>query len=116
MTAPGIETASPLRRLAALVIDFVLIPLTLIIGFVIWWLLVLGRGQTPGKQILAIRAVRRDGEPTGWGLMFIREILKLPLHAFTLCLVADGVVLLIDEKEHRSIIDRVADTRVVYSD
>ena len=101
MQALGTETASPLRRLAALLIDFVLVP---------------GRGQTPGKQILAIRAVRRSGEPTGWGLMFVREILKWILHAFTLGLVADGIVLLMDEKEHRSVIDRVVDTRVVYCD
>ncbi len=116
MQALGTETASPLRRLAALLIDFVLVPLTLIIGYIIWWLLVLGRGQTPGKQILAIRAVRRGGEPTGWGLMFVREVLKWILHAFTLGLVADGIVLLMDEKEHRSVIDRVVDTRVVYCD
>ncbi len=117
MQALGTETASPLRRLAALLIDFVLVPLTLFIGYIIWWLLVLGRGQTPGKQILAIRAVRRSGEPTGWGLMFVREMLKWLLHGLGLLgLVADGIVLLMDEKEHRSVIDRVVDTRVVYCD
>lgn len=117
MQASGTETASPLRRLAALLIDFVLVPLTLFIGYIIWWLLVLGRGQTPGKQILAIRAVRRSGEPTGWGIMFVREVLKWLLHGLGLLgLVADGIVLLMDEKEHRSVIDRVVDTRVVYCD
>lgn len=117
MTAPVIETASPLRRLAAVLIDLVLVPLTLFIGYIIWWLLVLGRGQTPGKQILAIRAVRRGGEPTGWGLMFVREVLKWLLHGIGLVgLVADGIVLLMDEEERRSIIDRVVETRVVYAD
>ena len=116
MTAPGTDLATPLRRLAALVLDFVLVPLTLFIGYLIWWLLVLGRGQTPGKQLVAIKVVRRSGEPTGWGLMFVREILKWLLHAFTLGLIANGIVLLIDEDEYRSIIDRVVETKVVYAD
>ena len=117
MTAPGIETASPLRRVVAVLLDVVLVPLTLFIGYIIWWLIVLGRGQTPGKQIVAIRAVRRSGEPTGWGLMFVREVLKWLLHGVGLLgLVADGIVLLMDEKERRSIIDRVVETRVVYAD
>ncbi len=95
-------------------LDFVLVPLTLFIGYIIWLLIVLGRGQTPGKQLVAIRAVRVSGEPAGWGLTFVREVLKWLLHGLGLLgLIADGIVLLMDEKEHRSVIDRVVGTRVV---
>ena len=98
-------------------LDFVLVPLTLFIGYIIWWLIVLGRGQTPGKQLLGIRAVRVSGEPAGWGLTFVREVLKWLLHGLALLgLIADGIVLLMDEKEHRSVIDRVVETKVVYAD
>ena len=59
------EPATPLRRLGALLLDGLLFFLTLVVGYIIWWLIVLRRGQTPGKQLLGIRAVRRDGNPAG---------------------------------------------------
>ena len=41
-----------------------------------WWLIALKDGQTPGKKIVGIRAVRADtGETLGWGMMFVREFL-----------------------------------------
>lgn len=60
------EYASPLRRLMAWLLDSVLLFLTLFIGYIIWWLITLRQGQTPGKQLLGIRAVKRDGSPAGW--------------------------------------------------
>ena len=43
------------------------------IGYIVWWLIVLGRGQTPGKQIVGIRIIRDDGAPSDWGYTFLRE-------------------------------------------
>ena len=41
-----------------------------------WWLIALKDGQTPGKKIVRIRAIRADtGETLGWGMMFVREFL-----------------------------------------
>ena len=106
--------ASPLRRLMAHLLDVILFFLTLIIGYIIWWLIVLGRGQTPGKQLLGIRAVRRDGNRVGWGLMFVREILQFVIWPIGgIGLLADGILVLIDDGEHRSLIDRIVDTVVV---
>ena len=105
--------ASPLSRLVAVVIDIVLIPFSLFIGFVIWWLLVLGRGQTPGKQIVGIRAVGGDGEPAPWVIMLLRDPVKIALHGIFLGLLADGILLILDEGEHRSAIDRLFETRVI---
>ncbi len=106
--------ASPLRRLMAHLLDIILFFLTLIIGYIIWWLIVLGRGQTPGKQLLGIRAVRRDGNRVGWGLMFVREILQFVIWPIGgIGLLADGILVLIDDGEHRSLIDRIVDTVVV---
>ena len=108
--------ASPLRRLMAHLLDIILFFLTLIIGYIIWWLIVLGRGQTPGKQLLGIRAVRRDGNRVGWGLMFVREILQFVIWPIGgIGLLADGILVLIDDGEHRSLIDRIVDTVVVRS-
>ena len=107
------EYATPLRRLFANVLDWVLFFLTLVIGYIIWWLIVLGRGQTPGKQLLGIRAIRRDGYPSGWGNTFVREVVKGVAHWFVIGFFADAILLLMDDEEHRSLSDRVANTVIV---
>ena len=107
------EYATPMRRLMAHILDGILFFLTLIIGYIIWWLIVIGRGQTPGKQLLGIRAMRRDGSPSGWGNTFVREIVKMVAHSFVIGFFADIILLLMDEEEHRSLADRVANTVVV---
>lgn len=108
------ESATPLRRLMAYLLDGALFFLTLIVGYIIWWLIVLRRGQTPGKQLLGIRAMRRNGEPAGWLITFAREVVKNVTHAFgPIGFLADAILLVIDATEHRSLADRVADTVVV---
>lgn len=71
--APNVKAATYLQRLAAFILDVILVPLTLVIGYLIWWLITLANGQTPGKQIVGIRAVNADGRPLGWGMTFVRE-------------------------------------------
>ena len=108
------ESATPLRRLMAYLLDGALFFLTLIVGYIIWWLIVLRRGQTPGKQLLGIRAMHRNGEPAGWLITFAREVVKSVAHVFgPIGFLADAILLVIDETEHRSLADRVADTVVV---
>ena len=41
--------------------------------YIIWWLVALGRGQTPGKQIMGVRVIKDNGEPSGWSYTFLRE-------------------------------------------
>ena len=36
------------------------------------------RGQTPGKRIMGIRVVKRNGDPAGWWRMFAREVVPHP--------------------------------------
>ncbi len=43
------------------------------LGYLVWWLIVVGRGQTPGKQLMSIRVIRADGRASGWGWTFLRE-------------------------------------------
>ena len=107
------EPATPIRRLFADLLDVVLFFLTLIIGYLIWWLIVLQRGQTPGKQLLGIRAIKRDRQPAGWWTTFVREVVKTVAHSFVIGFFADAILLLIDDTEHRSLSDRVADTLIV---
>ena len=107
------ETASPVRRLFADILDAILFFLTLIIGYIIWWLIVLARGQTPGKQLLGIYAIKRDGGRAGWGTMFVREVVKLVAHSFVIGFFADAILLLMDDQDHRSLSDRVVGTIIV---
>ena len=45
----------------------------ILLGYIVWWLIALGRGQTPGKQIVGIRVIKDNGEPSNWGYTFLRE-------------------------------------------
>ena len=88
----GIRAAGLGQRLLALVLDSILVPLTLFVGYLLWWLIVLDRGQTPGKQLVGIRAMGQDGSAVRWGWMFLREfgvkgIVFSLLAAFTISVV-----------------------------
>lgn len=67
--------ASLQHRFGQLLLEIALVIVTLGIGYLIWFLIVLGRGQTPGKQILKLRVYdATTGMPAKWGHMFIREL------------------------------------------
>ena len=84
-----------------------------LIAYTIWTLILFSNGQTIGKRLVGIQAVRQNGESVGWGLMFVREILKSLLHLFLIGFIIDGVMLLSDKAERQSIADRIAGTVVV---
>jgi uncharacterized RDD family membrane protein YckC len=68
------EFATPGVRLGQYVLDLLLFIVTFGIGWLVWSLIVWGRGQTPGMQILQIRAVKlTTGQTATWGTMFLRE-------------------------------------------
>lgn len=70
--------ANPRHRLAGALLDIVFCWLTLGIGWFIWSLVVWGRGQTPGKQIVKLRVYdKTTGRPVRWGHMLIRQYLLL---------------------------------------
>lgn len=50
------------------------VSLILSVGYLVWWLIALRQGQTPGKQIAGILVIRVDGSPSGWGFTFLREV------------------------------------------
>ncbi len=114
----GWELATYPQRVIAFLLDIVLIPLTLVIGYIIWWLIVLGRAQTPGKQIVGIQVVKDTGEPVGWGYMFLREfVIKGLLGGFLssfagIYFVVDHIWPLFDDNK-QTIHDKMVSTLVV---
>lgn len=92
-SGPDLELASQGRRLATHILDAIFFVITLGIGWLIWFLIVGGRGQTPAKQILGMHVVRGDGNRARLGWMLLREIV-LKWAAFV---VLDQVLSLADE-------------------
>ena len=71
----GVQLSSVGRRFGAFLLDALLFWVLLWIGYIIWSLIVFGRGQTPGKQILGMRTVVfNEGRKASWGLMFLRQV------------------------------------------
>ncbi len=119
-TPNGIANASLLRRLGAYILDAILPFLTLFIGYLIWWLITLQWGQTPGKQLLGIRSMRTDGTSTGWRPTFVREYLvKFIVFNLVLGSLTGGVVYVLDllwalwDRDRQTLHDKVTSTVVV---
>ncbi len=87
--------ANPRHRLAAALLDGLLMMVTFWIGWAIWSLIAWGKGQTPGKQVLKIRVYdKATGRPVRWGHMLIRQYLILaaiPLFIFTFFYVVGSI-------------------------
>ena len=69
-----VTLASRKRRLAGFIIDQLILNFTLGVGWLLWFLIIAGRGQTPAKQLLGLYVVREDGRLASYGWMLLREI------------------------------------------
>jgi uncharacterized RDD family membrane protein YckC len=73
------QLASPGHRLGAVAVDAGLYIVTFGIGWIIWNLVTMAKGQSPGKQILKVRVLgEKTNLPASWGHMLIRQFL-IPL-------------------------------------
>ena len=70
-----LQTASAMRRLAGYVVDSIIAVLTFGVGWLVWFLIVAQRGQTPGKQVLSMYIIRADGTRAGGGYTWARELI-----------------------------------------
>jgi uncharacterized RDD family membrane protein YckC len=69
------------------------------------------KGATFGKMIFKIRVVKADGDPISYVQAFVRY-LGYMLSSLTLCI---GYIIAIFDSQKRSLHDRIAGTRVIYS-
>jgi uncharacterized RDD family membrane protein YckC len=112
-----VRLSSAWRRLGGYLLEGLLILLTLLIGWLVWSIIVWGRGQTPAKQLLGMRVLSRETlTSAGRGRMFAREIpCKWIIELFAGITVVGFVVYfwLLWDKERQELWDKMVETIVV---
>lgn len=74
-TVGGWPLSSRWKRFAGNVLEVVLVFATLVLGWLVWWVIAWKRGQTPAKSLLGMRCVRTDtGVAATRGQMAVREL------------------------------------------
>ena len=112
----GVQLASVGRRIGAYFLAIPLAIVTLGIGYVIWGLVVWGRGQTPAQQVLGMRCWKTDtGRVATWGTMALREIVGSIAEGI-LSIISQLVsfILMLTRNDRQCIHDLVASTVVLH--
>ena len=117
-----LETASPGRRLGGYALDVLLTIVTLFIGWLIWFIIVAPRGQTPGKQLLGMYVMREDGSRAGGWYMWLREfVVKGLVFGVLIATITGGLAWVVAalwclwDRERQCLWDKVTATYVARS-
>ena len=84
-----------------------------------WFLSALSGGQTPGKQIAGVRVIRANGEPSGWGHTFLREVVIKRIVVGFLSVMTGGIFFVVNygwplwDKDRQALHDKMVETLVV---
>jgi uncharacterized RDD family membrane protein YckC len=116
MLPQGVELASIGRRIGAYFLAIPLAIVTLGIGYVIWGLVIWGRGQTPALQVLGMRCWRPDtGRVATFWWMALREIIgRLADGILSLLSLLVSFILMVTGRERKSLHDHIAGTVVLH--
>lgn len=112
----GVQLASTARRIGAYFLAIPLMIVTLGIGYVIWGLVIWGRGQTPALQVLGMRCWRPETQSVpGFWWMALREVIgRLVDGVLSIISLALSFVLFLTTRERKSLHDYVAGTVVLH--
>lgn len=123
----GLPFATPLHRFGAFLLEYGLAIVTLGVGWLIWWLILLSKGLTPARQILGLRIVdSRTMQPVSSGQAFVRGFvvyfLAFSALATALSFVLFGAgwlfsliaALLVFRDSHQTLWDQVTNTTVAF--
>lgn len=117
LTLPqGVELASVGRRIGAFFLSYVLVIVTLVIGYLIWGAIAWGRGTTPALQVLGMRVWHPESQrPASWGRMALREIVGRFVEGI-LSIITEliSLIMFITGQQRQSLHDKIAATVVVY--
>ncbi len=117
LTLPaGTQLAPVGRRIGAWFLSILLAIVTLGIGWIIWGLIVWGRGQTPALQVLGMRVWRPTTQSkASWGYMALREIVgRIVDGILSIITQLISFILMLTGKERKTLHDMVAGTVVLY--
>ena len=112
----GMRYASPWLRLGAKVLESFLALVTFGIGWVIWALVIVRRGQTPAKSLLGLRVIDdTTHEPVGFVRMFfVRGLVGDFIASFALILTL-GVLAFMPfwDRRNQTLWEKISGTHVV---
>ena len=87
--------------------------------YAVWFLSALSGGQTPGKQIVGVRVIRANGEPSDWGHTFLREFVMEWIVVGFLSAMSGGIFYVVNyvwplwDKDRQALHDKMVETLVV---
>jgi uncharacterized RDD family membrane protein YckC len=112
---PGVVLAPVGRRIGAFFLEIVLIIVTLFIGWLIWGLILWGKGTSPALSVLGMKCwVPAEGRPASFWRMALRDIIgRIVGNLFGIMAIV-SFVLFVSRSDHRAIHDLVASTIVVH--
>jgi uncharacterized RDD family membrane protein YckC len=108
-----VQLASVARRIGAYFLAIPLAIVTLGIGYIVWGLIIWGRGQTPAQQVLGMRCWRPEtGRVASWGYMALREVIGGLVESILITQVV-SLVLMVTGRERKCLHDYIAGTVVL---
>jgi uncharacterized RDD family membrane protein YckC len=109
----GVKLATPGRRIGAYFLSIVLVIVTLFIGYIIWGLIIWGRGQTPTYQVLGMRCWKPETQrAAGWGTMALREIVGRIVEGLLVTALI-SFILMVARRDRKCLHDLIAGTVAV---
>jgi hypothetical protein len=111
----GTELATVGRRIGSYFLAIPLAIVTLVIGYVIWGLIVWGRGQTPTQQVLGMRTWQPETrQHATWWRMVLREVIGgFVTGILSFITEIASLVLMLTGRERKCLADHIASTVVL---
>ena len=119
LSATGEPIATPAVRLGSYALELLMVLITLGIGWIIWSLIVWGKGTTPGHQIVRLYVVdNQSGKTATWGHMALREFVMKGLVGGIATTFTFGIYWVVDSlfvvrEDRRTLHDLMSSTTVV---
>lgn len=108
------------RRFWAYLLESLLVTLTLIVGWLIWFYFTAKESTTPAKKMLGLKVLHVDGRDASAGTMWVRELLIKQLLWGVVGSILLGASIIAYlwafwDKEKQTLHDKMVNTIVVYS-